>query len=361
MPSLNNLINIQWRIESEWNRASCNPSVPQWRRKGEWDPGHGNFISHSSPYMILEIDINTNVVFLLLPLRVMPRTSAPPLTPSVARTLSLVHLTGKWQREESNCFDSVEDVATALQEASSSALGTYSAWEISRTLDRPVSTVLKILRNILQCYLFKITHVQELVPTHLPKREAFALQFLARMEVHDAWPWSILWTDEAHFHLQGSVNTKNCRIWARENPFQMQPLPLHSQKVTVWCGFTATFIVGPFFFEDFGPSCPVTCTVNGRYESLLSNQLIPTPQQRGCVDSTIFMQCGAPPHIATPVKQLLNLHFGNDRIMSRNFPTAWAPRSPDPVANLRFGSGGGGAEVKKTLYRRDECQTSRLK
>ncbi|GBM73533.1 hypothetical protein AVEN_218511-1 [Araneus ventricosus] len=92
---------------------------------------------------------------------------------------------------------------------------------------------------------------------------------------------------------------------ARENPFHMQPLPLHSQKVTVWSGFTAVFIVGPFFFEEIRPSGPVTCTVNGtRCEFLLRNQPISALQQRGCVDSTIFMQDGAPPHIATPVKQL---------------------------------------------------------
>ncbi|GBO15961.1 hypothetical protein AVEN_123548-1 [Araneus ventricosus] len=121
-----------------------------------------------------------------------------------------------------------------------------------------VSTVRKILRNILRCYPFKITQVQELVPSDLPKREAFALQFLARMEVDNAWPWNILWTDKANFHLQGSVNTQNCRIWAREHPFQIQPLPLNSQKVTVWCGFTAAFMVGPFCFEEIGPSGPVT-------------------------------------------------------------------------------------------------------
>ncbi|GBM67640.1 hypothetical protein AVEN_81142-1 [Araneus ventricosus] len=147
------------------------------------------------------------------------------------------------------------------------------------------------------------------------------------MEVGNAWSWNILWTDGAHFHLQGFVNTQNCRIWAKENLLQMQPFRLHSQKVTVWCGFTAAFIVGPFFFEN--PSGPVTCTVNGtRYESLLRNQLIPALQQRGCVDSTIFMQVDAPPHIATPVKQLLNLHFGNGRIISRHFPTAWPPHEP---------------------------------
>ncbi|GBN20788.1 hypothetical protein AVEN_114359-1 [Araneus ventricosus] len=84
------------------------------------------------------------------------------------------------------------------------------------------------------------------------------------------------------------------------------------------------------FFEEIGPSGPVTCTVNGtRYNSLLRNQLIPALQQRGCVDNTICMQDGAPPNIATPVKQLLNLLFGNDGIISRHFPTAWPPRSPD--------------------------------
>ncbi|GBL73768.1 hypothetical protein AVEN_230745-1 [Araneus ventricosus] len=96
------------------------------------------------------------------------------------------------------------------------------------------------------------------------------------MEVENARPWNILWTDEAHFYLQGSVNTQNCRIWARENPFQVQPLPLHYQKVTVRCGFKAAFIVCPFFFEEIGPSGSATCTVNGtRYESILRNQLIP--------------------------------------------------------------------------------------
>ncbi|GBL88979.1 hypothetical protein AVEN_255144-1 [Araneus ventricosus] len=234
-----------------------------------------------------------------------------------------------WQGRKAIASTSVEDVATALQEVSRNALGTCSVREVSRSLDMPVSTVRKILRNILQCYSFKITYVQELVPADLPKREAFALQFHARMEVDNAWPWNTLWTDEAHFYLQGSVNTQNCRIWARNNPFQMQPLTLHSQKVTVWCGFAAAFILCLFFFEEIGPSGPVTCTVDGkRYESLLRNQLIPALQQRGCVDSTIFMQDGAPPHIATPVKQLLNLHFGNDRTISCHFPTAWPPRLP---------------------------------
>lgn len=41
------------------------------------------------------------------------------------------------------------------------------------------------------------------------------------------------------------------------------------------------------------------------------------------------MQDGAPPHIARNVKQVLRRHFSDDRIISRHFPTAWPPRSPD--------------------------------
>ncbi|GBN84402.1 hypothetical protein AVEN_180566-1 [Araneus ventricosus] len=144
------------------------------------------------------------------------------------------------------------------------------------------------------------------------------------MEVDNALPWNILCANEAHFHLQGFVNTQNCRIWANANSFQMQPLPLHSQKVTVWCGFTAVFIVGPFILEDVGSLVPVTCTVNGTHYDFFCE----TSSFLHCNSAnvwTIVTQNGAYPHIATPVK---HLHFGNDRIISRRFPTAWQPRSP---------------------------------
>ncbi|GBM17472.1 hypothetical protein AVEN_193766-1 [Araneus ventricosus] len=135
--------------------------------------------------------------------------------------------------------------------------------------------------------------------------------------------WNIFWTDEAYFHVHGHGNTRNCRIWAMENLSGHQPVPLHSEKVTVWCGFTASFIVGPSFFEEIGP---VIFALNGvRYESLLSSYVIPALQQRACVRSTIFMQDGAPPHISNPVKRHLSMHFGNYRIISRHFLTNWSP------------------------------------
>ncbi|GFV86879.1 uncharacterized protein TNCV_2198311 [Trichonephila clavipes] len=80
--------------------------------------------------------------------------------------------------------------------------------------------------------------------------DLFSLQFLARLEVDPEWPWNILWTDEAHFHLDGSVNTHNCRIWETDNPHSTLQVPLHSPKVTVWCGFSSSFILGPYFSRN---------------------------------------------------------------------------------------------------------------
>lgn len=102
------------------------------------------------------------------------------------------------------------------------------------------------------------------------------------------------------------------------------PLTLHPAKVSVSCGFTASFIAVPYFFEETGAFGPVYVTVNGQsYAFLLHNDVIPTLQQRGCLDSIIFMQEGAPLHIANRVKQLCRRHFGNAKIISCHFPTVW--------------------------------------
>ncbi|GFX95952.1 uncharacterized protein TNCV_2085321 [Trichonephila clavipes] len=122
--------------------------------------------------------------------------------------------------------DVVEDVATAIVDQSMhNVIGCSSVRAVSRHLGVPYSTV---------------------------------------VEVDASWPWKILWSDEAHFHLSGTVNTHNCRIWDTENPRTFQDIPLHSPKVTVWCGFTAKFILGPFLFEKTTRNGPVTCTVMAR-------------------------------------------------------------------------------------------------
>ncbi|GFS86652.1 hypothetical protein TNCV_857651 [Trichonephila clavipes] len=49
----------------------------------------------------------------------------------------------------------------------------------------------------------------------------------------------ILFSDEAHFWLNGYVNKQNCRIWSEANPQVYVETPLHPENLTVWCALWA--------------------------------------------------------------------------------------------------------------------------
>ncbi|GFW15536.1 DUF4817 domain-containing protein [Trichonephila clavipes] len=83
----------------------------------------------------------------------------------------------------------------------------------------------------------------------------------------------ILFSDEAHFWLNGYVNKQNCRIWSKANPQVYVEAPLHPEKLT-------------------------------------------------------FQQDGATCHTARATIDLLKDTFG-DRLISRFGPVNWPPRSCD--------------------------------
>ncbi|GFX44309.1 DUF4817 domain-containing protein [Trichonephila clavipes] len=94
----------------------------------------------------------------------------------------------------------------------------------------------------------------------------------------------ILFSDEAHFWLNGYVNKQNCRIWSEANPQVYVETPLHPEKLTVWC-------------------------------ALWSGAVVPT-------------RWGATCHTARATIDLLKDTFG-DRLISRFRPVNWPPRSCD--------------------------------
>ncbi|GFV76018.1 tc3a_0 protein [Trichonephila clavipes] len=49
----------------------------------------------------------------------------------------------------------------------------------------------------------------------------------------------ILFSDEAHFWLNGYVNKQNGRVWSEANPQVYVETPLHPEKLTVWCALWA--------------------------------------------------------------------------------------------------------------------------
>ncbi|GFV51277.1 DUF4817 domain-containing protein [Trichonephila clavipes] len=114
----------------------------------------------------------------------------------------------------------------------------------------------------------------------------------------------ILFSDEAHFWLNGYVNKQNCRIWSEANPQVYVETPLHPEKLTVWCALWAGGIIGPYFFKnDEG-------------------------HNNHDVQELWFQQDGATCHTARATIDLLKDTFG-DRLISRFGPANWPPRSSD--------------------------------
>ncbi|GFV19198.1 uncharacterized protein TNCV_3224161 [Trichonephila clavipes] len=136
----------------------------------------------------------------------------------------------------------------------------------------------------------------------------------------------ILFSDEAHFWLNGYVNKQNCRIWSEAaNPQVYVETPLHPEKLTVWCALWAGGIIGPYFFKnDEGHNV----TVNGdRHRGMITNFFIPESNNHD-VQELWFQQDGATCHTARATIDLLKDTFG-DRHISRFGPVKWSPRSCD--------------------------------
>lgn len=218
--------------------------------------------------------------------------------------------------------ETIEFVAdSTIQIQSESSIGTASCSDVAKKMSMPLSTVRKILREYLNWRPYRLQIVQELKENDSISRMQFAREMIERIDSSSSFLFSILWSDEAHFSLDGCVFTRQCIIWAPEKPTTPITKPLHSPKVTVWVGFTSEFILEPFFFEG---------TVNSEnYLFLLQHHLVPLLKQRRKFSKTIFQQDGASPHVAGVVQTFLRENFGEERIISRSFPFAWPPRSPD--------------------------------
>ncbi|GFT54351.1 uncharacterized protein TNCV_2726911 [Trichonephila clavipes] len=121
----------------------------------------------------------------------------------------------------------------------------------------------------------------------------------------------ILFTDEAHYWLNGYVNKQNCRIWSEANPQVYVETSLHPEKLTVWCALWAGGIIGRYFFKnDEGHNV----TVNGdRYRAMITNFFIPELNNHD-VQELWFQQDVATCHTARATIDLLKDTLG-DRLI----------------------------------------------
>ncbi|GFU89771.1 DUF4817 domain-containing protein [Trichonephila clavipes] len=163
-------------------------------------------------------------------------------------------------------------------------------------LDLCPSTLWKILRKDLGLRAYKIQLVQELKPNDHQARRRFVEWAQNEIAVVPDFRKRILFSDEAHFWLNGYVNKQNWRIWSEANPQVYVETPLHPEKLTFWCALWAGGIIGPYFFKnDEGHN---------------------------------FQQDGATCPTARATIDLLKDTFG-DRLISRFGPVNWPPRSCD--------------------------------
>lgn len=206
------------------------------------------------------------------------------------------------------------------------------------------STLWKILRKDLGLRAYKIQLVQELKPRDHQMRRTFGEWAENKIRLDPYFHQKILFSDEAHFWLNGYVNKQNCRIWSDENPEAFIEKPLHPEKLTVWCTLWAGGIIGPYFFKDNDGQ---NVTVNGdRYRSMITNFFVPQLNNIDNVEAYWFQQDGATCHTARDTINLLRETF-DVRIISRNGPVNWPPRSCDitPLDYFLWGY------VKSLVYR----------
>lgn len=193
----------------------------------------------------------------------------------------------------------------------------------SAELAIPRTSLRRILVKDLKLHPYKIQLVQELKPNDHNLRRIFAQTMLERFPTLN----NILFSDEAHFHLNGHVNKQNCRYWATENPKSKHQKPLHSPKVTVWAAISAQGIIGPYFFEDERGQA---VTVNSdRYTTMLRGFFFPQLHQfEPFNERTWFQQDGATCHTSNESMVVVNEMF-EGKLLSRRGDIPWPPRSPD--------------------------------
>lgn len=203
-----------------------------------------------------------------------------------------------------------------------------SSRQIALNANLSHTSVLTILHKH-KFHPYKVTLTQELSEDDFDRRVEFCeqLQNLCNNDV--MFVKNIIFSDEASFFLNGTVNRQNCRYWASQNPRWMEEgHTQYPRKVNVWAGIVRNRILGPYFFDEN--------LTGDMYLEFLQQELIPTltalypdANEPNIPEQTLwYQQDGAPPHYARPVRTYLDTVFPN-RWIGRRGSIEWPARSPD--------------------------------
>ena len=154
----------------------------------------------------------------------------------------------------------------------------------------------------------------------------------------------ILTSDEANFHLNGSVNKQNFRYWSTINPRQVREHPLHCGRVTFWAAVAKFGAIGPYFFEENGRSVTVN---SARYVAMIRNFLVPELRRHRLNQFRIwFQQDGATAHTSREAMAELRRLF-RGKLISHRGDVPW-PLSALQTCHLAISICGGTSKEKCT-------------
>ena len=166
---------------------------------------------------------------------------------------------------------------------------------------------------------YRITVVHELRPRDPEMRLRFCNWMLQNVNNGIIDPCLIWFTDEAWFHLNGYVLSQNNRYWSHENPHRIHEIPLHDERIGVWCAVNGFRIIGPIFFNN---------TINAaRYRDDILTPFFEELTDIDCRNG-YFQQDSATAHTAQDSLKLISEIF-EDRVISAGL---WPSRSPDLTA-----------------------------
>ncbi|GBM64477.1 hypothetical protein AVEN_194235-1 [Araneus ventricosus] len=202
---------------------------------------------------------------------------------------------------------SVSEATFELVRQSFQRSPTKSTYLASRELQIPQTNLVRVLHKRLRLHAYKVQIIQDLKPNDCP---------MNRIDVENDYLNRICFSEESTFHVSGTVNMHNVRIWGSENPHVSAQLQRDSPKVNVWCSLMRNRIIVSFFFTE-------KCINANVYLDLL--QLFIAPQLEKFQPWIMFQQNGEPPHWGSLVRDFLDETFP-DRWIGRDGPTPCPPR-----------------------------------
>lgn len=201
------------------------------------------------------------------------------------------------------------------------------------SLDMSRTTLRTILKKDLSFKAYRYRMHQELRTPDYQRRMDFGNWFLGQHAADPHFEDRIQWTDEAHIHLSGYINSQNAIHWGSRRPDDVVTTSLHPTKVTIWCAMSTSGVIGPYFYEDQNQQ---PLTVNStRYVAVLDNfhddlqwATLLDPHLNPLTHQWTFMQDAATPHTANISRDRVQLLFNQQTIGAR-LTHDWPARSPD--------------------------------